>query len=221
MPSRCITAHMEKKKNNNQEQTNKLSIIRLAIQYLWLNGTSSTLTVCTFPQKEEPDFQHSLGKELSDRETEKALKETFHQQPSQMSAIASSSLSCLACSPSPEAAASSAKSTCPAPSFNCHEFMATALSCSDTQQLTTKAPDPGPLLHPSLPVPQPPLWVGPSQALQGEEHICKARPLPLVQQRCAAPERGAPTRTLRGTLRRSQQPGVGKLGTTKFLWALA
>lgn len=76
----------------------------------------------TFAWKEEPDFQHSLGRELSDRKTEKALKETFHQQPLQMSELVSSSLHCLGCSPSPGAALSPAKSTCPAPSFNCHGF---------------------------------------------------------------------------------------------------
>lgn len=206
MPSRCcITAHKEK--NFKKRNKNKLSIIRLAIQYLWLNGTSSTLTVCTFPQKEEPDFQHSLGKELSDRETEKALKETFHQQPSQMSAIASSSLSCLACGPSPGAAVSSAKSTCPAPSFSCPEFMATALSCPDTQQLTTTAPDPAPLLHPALPVPQPPLRVGSARARQGKEHVCEVSPCPSSSR--DVPEHSAPTRTLRGTPLRSQQPTLG------------
>lgn len=59
------------------------------------------LQSATFAWKEEPDFQHSLGKELSDRQTEKALKETFHQQSLPMSELVSSSLSCLACSPSP------------------------------------------------------------------------------------------------------------------------
>lgn len=102
---------------------NKPNIIQLAMQYWWLNSTSSTVRVChiclerraTFPALPGQRALRLRVKSLWKKPSINSLYKCQGWFPPPWAAW-------LAVPPPPRTAVNLAKSTCPAPSFNCHEF---------------------------------------------------------------------------------------------------